>query len=65
MKTIKDGDWNDPTVWSENRVPIDGDEIDIYHNIKLDDNHIPITVKNLGAFAGGITCNFNQTFVKI
>ena len=35
MQTIKVGDWNDPTVWSCNRIPTITDDVFIYHNLAI------------------------------
>lgn len=35
MKTVKDGNWNDPTTWSLNVVPIIGDVLFIFHKVDV------------------------------
>lgn len=39
MSTIKAGLWNDPTVWSCNRVPLDGDVVSIRHQVTIPANY--------------------------
>ena len=46
LSTVRDGNWNDPTVWSANRVPTRTDVVHIGHLIT-----IPI---NIQAFAGQV-----------
>ncbi|WP_425423188.1 metallophosphoesterase family protein [Spirosoma spitsbergense] len=35
MFTVKVGNWNDPTVWSGNRIPVSTDLIQIRHNVAI------------------------------
>jgi hypothetical protein len=38
MTTIKPGDWNDPGVWSCNRVPTSNDVVEIRHAVTVASN---------------------------
>lgn len=40
LQTLKPGNWNDPTVWSENRVPGSTDDVRLNHIIILLGNYI-------------------------
>jgi len=35
MYSVKSGDWNDPTVWSCNRVPTSTDAVEIRHSVTM------------------------------
>ncbi len=35
MFTVKTGNWNDPTVWSGNRIPVSTDMLQIKHNVTI------------------------------
>ena len=35
MFTVKTGNWNDPTVWSGNRIPVGTDMLQIRHNVTI------------------------------
>jgi hypothetical protein len=35
MFTVKVGNWNDPTVWSGNRIPVSTDRLQIRHNVTI------------------------------
>ena len=39
MYSVKAGQWNDPSVWSENRVPAIGDVVRIKHVVSLPNNY--------------------------
>ena len=38
MATVKSGAWNDPTVWSGNRVPVSTDVVQLKHSLQVPDN---------------------------
>jgi hypothetical protein len=38
LYSVKDGNWNDPTVWSCNRVPVSTDHVQVKHNITVPNN---------------------------
>ncbi|MVM32606.1 metallophosphoesterase [Spirosoma sp. HMF4905] len=38
MFTLKAGNWNDPTVWSGNRIPTSTDELQLKHIVSVPDN---------------------------
>ena len=40
MFTIKAGNWNDPTVWSCNRIPVSSDAIHLNHIITIPGNYV-------------------------
>lgn len=43
--SIKAGNWNDPTVWSCNRVPVAGDAVDIRHTVTVPANALVLGQK--------------------
>ncbi|GAB3711154.1 hypothetical protein GCM10027592_48440 [Spirosoma flavus] len=45
MQTVKTGDWNDPTVWSGNRVPGTGDILRVKHFTTIPDNTTVLGMK--------------------
>ena len=40
MQTVKDGSWNDPTVWSCNRVPLVTDAIQLKHQVTVPNGYL-------------------------
>ena len=51
MYTVKTGSWNDPTVWSCNRVPVDTDVVQIKHFITIPVNAV-VFARQVGFDAG-------------
>ncbi|MBD2702388.1 metallophosphoesterase family protein [Spirosoma sp. BT702] len=45
MQTVKIGDWNDPTIWSGNRVPGPSDQLRVKHLITIPDNTTVFALK--------------------
>lgn len=52
MYTVKAGSWNDPTVWSCNRIPVATDAVELRHAVAVPDNLIARALK--------ITCQAGQ-----
>ncbi|AQG81171.1 hypothetical protein AWR27_18710 [Spirosoma montaniterrae] len=53
MVTVKNGSWDDPTVWSCNRVPASTDAVRVEHVISLPNNYTALARRV--TFAGGKT----------
>ncbi|OIN59465.1 CAP domain-containing protein [Arsenicibacter rosenii] len=45
MYTVKAGNWNDPTVWSCNRIPVATDAVELRHAVAVPDNLIARALK--------------------
>jgi len=58
MVTVKNGSWNDPSVWSCHRVPNSADAVRIEHPVNLPDNYAASALRI--TFATGITLQMGQ-----
>ena len=45
MYTVKDGSWDDPTVWVCNRVPLVTDAVQLKHQITVPDGYLAYALK--------------------
>ncbi|WP_428657533.1 hypothetical protein [Runella sp.] len=39
MYTLKEGNWNDPSVWSCGRLPTQNDKVEINHTVTVPENY--------------------------
>jgi hypothetical protein len=59
MYTVKDGVWNDPTVWSCNRIPTSGDVVQIKHQVIVPASYVAI-LRGMG-FDTGKTISYGTS----
>jgi trimeric autotransporter adhesin len=52
MYTVKNGSWDDPTVWICNRVPLVTDAVQIRHNVAIPGSYLAYSLK-IGFGVGG------------
>jgi Icc-related predicted phosphoesterase len=58
MTTVKSGNWNDPTVWSGNRLPTSTDVLQLKHTVSIPDN-TDVHVKNV-TYDPGVKIQFGN-----
>jgi GEVED domain/Fibronectin type III domain len=52
MYTVKNGSWNDPTVWICNRVPLATDAVQVRHNVTIPGSYLAYSLR-VSFWAGG------------
>ncbi len=61
VNTVKDGAWDDPSVWNTGTVPVNGDNITISHNITVNNTYNYSSSSITIAWQGGLTIQDNAT----
>jgi len=56
--TIKDGNWNDPTVWSGGTVPISGNVAEVKHQVTINVANVPVKAISI-TNSGNLICGTN------